>query len=52
MGTSVEMVFDEPGLPAGTTGVVEVAYDDPAGGFDVRLSDGRVVNVLSMGLIL
>lgn len=50
VGASVVMAFDDPGLLAGTAGVVEVVYDDPADGFDVRLGDGRLVNVLRVGL--
>ncbi|MEU9413297.1 hypothetical protein AB0E08_47465 [Streptomyces sp. NPDC048281] len=50
VGAAVELACEDPEFVAGTRGVIEAVHADPADGFDVRLGDGRLVNVLRVGL--
>ncbi|MBM7167508.1 hypothetical protein JQK87_03575 [Streptomyces sp. G44] len=52
VGVSVRTNFEDPGLPEGSVGEVETIHDDPSDGVDVRFRDGRLMNVLSLGLDL
>jgi hypothetical protein len=50
VGMSVRTNFGDPGLPEGTVGDIETVYDDLGDGADVRLSNGRLINVMAHGL--
>ncbi|GAA5604511.1 hypothetical protein ACZ90_02490 [Streptomyces albus subsp. albus] len=50
VGAWVRTNFDDPELPEGSVGEVVTVHDDLGDGVDVRLSDGRLINILSHGL--
>ncbi|MFI8943157.1 hypothetical protein [Streptomyces syringium] len=50
VGVLVRTNFSDPGLPEGSVGKVEIMHDDSGDGVDVRLVDGRLMNILGHGL--
>ncbi|GGV50704.1 hypothetical protein [Streptomyces spectabilis] len=49
-GMPVRTSFADPGLPEGTAGTVVTVYDDLGDGVGVRLSNGKLINVMAHGL--
>lgn len=51
-GDQVVVNFTDPGLPEGTTGTVVQVYEGIGDGLDLRLEDGRLINIMRHGVDL